>query len=259
MLFDITRIAKWAMYACLLGWGISAWMITRLPPRDVIRDMLLKEPVQTNIEEKPPFAITYYGRKHQAVTIAEYEIWGLVVSQRDPARWYTFDMEHDKYSLSPKDLCLIWGDNLKTDDYRKVSVRNDVFTCLYDYPETVRFNPVQLSNNHLVVDKLNLRDIVDDINIGDQVHIKGKLINYSEDRWGSRWRNTSITRGDIGQIASEAIYVDTLEILSTYNDTWDKLRQAFMVSTILLLCFRVGAFLHLLKPGTSHLIPFRNS
>jgi hypothetical protein len=47
--------------------------------------------------------------------------------------------------------------------------------------------------------------------VGDQIYLKGALVNYESDKYGTR--QTSTTRRDLGNQACEVVLVDELEIL----------------------------------------------
>ena len=70
------------------------------------------------------------------------------------------------------------------------------------------------------------------VEIGDQIHMKGMLVNYA---WASQpnWkRNTSTTRKDGGRRACEVVFVDEFEILEASNATANTM---FSISAWLLL------------------------
>jgi hypothetical protein len=66
-------------------------------------------------------------------------------------------------------------------------------------------------------DNEQVREIIRGVKIGDQVHLKGMLVNYA---WASRpnWsRNSSTTREDSGRRACEVVFVDEFEVLKSTN------------------------------------------
>jgi len=216
----------------LFVWIISFFMTQGMPSEKQIRSELYQEPIQ-NIKEYKPFRVDYEGGSSNITPIADYELWGVVVSHNDPSVWYRFDITHDKKSLDTRDICVGWGENLRRDGYRKMSFFNNDYTCNYEYNKDVSyFNPAQFSNNHLITDKSTIRSQIAKINTGDQIHIKGRLVNYSEDRWNGWYRNSSTNRTDEGNGACEIIFVDSIEILSPYRSIWHKINYYAKYTTL---------------------------
>ena len=243
---SMAKLAKWAMYFCLLGWGVTLMLMSRLPDYTEIDPSLLQEPLQATVPTEK-FLIDYRNQKNSVMNVATYDIRGLIVSHNDPFVWYRFDITHDEDSLNTRDICVMWGDNLKTNDFKRVSVHNDDSFCIYDYgPEVRSFNPSKLSNNHLIANKQAIRDAISGLVVGDQVHITGKLVNYSEERWGERWRRSSMGREDTGDGSCEIILVESIRVLKSHNALWAAMNDWLMIGAIIAFCVRLLLFL--LKP-----------
>lgn len=217
----LLKVTKWITFICLCTWPLTYWFMKELPPASEIYTELYTPPYQQAITPTP-FTIHYQGQANKAVAQAKYTLYGVVVSHNDPFSWLSFDLTHDKKSLDTRDLCVVWGSNVKSDDYRKVSYHSDDWMCNFRYNADVRqFNHDELSNNHLITDNEEVRRIISKVNIGDQILIKGFLVNYSEERWGnSAMRNTSLSRTDTGNGACEVIFVQEITILRSYNELW---------------------------------------
>ena len=213
------RLAKWLFYLSILVWIGSWFFLDRLPEPNKINHDLYAEPLQTSLSE-PKFEVSYNGQKNTVQPVDNYEIWGVIVSHNDPDKWYSFDLTHDEKSIDTRDLCIVWGDNLKTDDYRKVSYLNNDWSCEFHWGQGVQFNANQLSNNHLITDNEAVRKAIAHLNIGDQIHIKGKLVDYTQERWQGWVRHTSTTRTDTGNGACEIIFVESVEVINSYNHLW---------------------------------------
>jgi hypothetical protein len=72
----------------------------------------------------------------------------------------------------------------------------------------------------LAIDE-SIRDRIDEISIGDQIHIKGWLSHYKNP--AGYERGTSTTRTDRGNGACETIMVNEVYIMSHMNSTWRQL------------------------------------
>jgi hypothetical protein len=218
------------LFLVALGLAVVAFVNKgRLPTHREIRPELRQEPVQETITE-PPFSIDYRGKNYDVHPVASYELWGLVVSHNQITS--VADIYHDKNSLDTRDLCVIWGQNVLTEDYRNVTYKSGSFTCFYQYPDGVSFNGTELSNNHLITDNESIRRKIDQVHIGDQIHFTGLLVNYRDSAVPNFWRNTSTTRTDTWGGACEVVYVKALDILKEETHGW---YQLFHLSCLALL------------------------
>ena len=77
-----------------------------------------------------------------------------------------------------------------------------------------------MSNNHLITSEQRLRDSIDDVRIGDQIHLKGLLVHYSSRRMPHAWRKSSTTREDSGNGACEVIFVEAIDIVQQGTPGW---------------------------------------
>ena len=82
------------------------------------------------------------------------------------------------------------------------------------------FDHNKISNNHLLSDNASIREQIRNAKIGDQIHIKGMLVNYSP-RSNPKWRRVSSTiRTDTGNGACEVLFVNEFNILASKNGGW---------------------------------------
>lgn len=235
-------IARWAMYLCIGGWALACLMMLRLPPREMIHPDLHHQPIQASAQQEN-FTYRYLDQTITVTPVADYVIRGLVVSHNNPDAWYRFDITHDERSLNTRDLCIIWGENLKRGDYRNISFVNHDWSCEWRHGKNVAFfSETELSNNHLITDSEVVRDIINNVRVGDQVLIRGRLVNYSEERWNGWFRRTSVSRHDEGNGACEIIFVHDLVVLSSYNTLWTHLREFFFWAAIGLMALRITLF-----------------
>lgn len=215
-----------------IGLGCVTWLRKeRFADVRLIRPELMRQPVQTPTHE-PPFTFTYRDVSYQAIPLARYELWGLVVSHNDIDS--IADTMHDENSVDTKDVCVLWGRNLQRPDFNHLDIHNASFTCFFRYGPGVFFEPRDLSNNHLITDSDYLRDKISHLSVGDQVHFKGLLVSYQEPRWGGFWRTSSLVRTDTGNGACEVVFVKDIEVYDVPYSLWHRLFLAAWIGAALL-------------------------
>ncbi len=224
----------------LLSLGVSIYLYFKkqeLPKSETLDASLKQEPLQTPSNQKS-FIVQYLGASYEIFPKAEYTIQALVASHNDP---YAFgDIYHDETSFDTKDLCLLWGDNIQNDVQRKIDVWNGSFSCYVKYPRGVNFNMNQLSNNHLITDSDEIRDLIDEIRPGDQIRIRGTLVDYKDIRTSSL-RKTSLVRWDSydnrgpnGSTGCEVLFVHHIEWIQKAPTKWRNWYYYSLLVTILL-------------------------
>jgi hypothetical protein len=214
------RARRWIERALVLALALlaMAWYMKRRPiAPETIDASLLRSPRQS-ATARPPFAFEYRGKSVRVKPVAEYALDGLVMSQNDVESFA--DIYHDSSSVDTKDLCVLWGTSLESDDFHQVRVTNGPFTCYFRYPQGIRFRTEDLSNNHLITDDSALRNELGAVHAGDQVRVRGLLVDYQMDDWGDRWRRTSTVRNDDG---CEVIFVEDFEVLRPGAPRWHQL------------------------------------
>jgi hypothetical protein len=90
------------------------------------------------------------------------------------------------------------------------------FSCYVSWKDGVSFNLDELSNNHLVTDRADLRRTLAGVHVGDQIHFRGWLVNYRDARYAEGWRRSSTVRTDTGNGACEVVFFDRLEVLARH-------------------------------------------
>ena len=169
---------------------------------------------------EPAFSIDRDGVQYRIEPRYYYDLKGLVVSYEHHDGNYSLHRLWNDH-INVADVCVVWGENATALDLNKLDFWNGEFTCNFqtsDQDAWERFKPGQLSNNHLLTGNDYTRKIIDDVRIGDQVHIRGWLANYSNDQGFSR--GTSTTREDGGNGACETIYVKDFRIMQSMENGW---------------------------------------
>lgn len=232
------RYVKIACPIFLLLLLVSWYLKTGLPDPSDIDRRLLAEPVQEPLTMQP-FPVRGENVDYTITPLYSYDLYGLVVSCHDTDG--IFDYYHDVWgdTLNLKDLCVLWGPNVESDIYTRLTYSSGSFTCYVSSSDAATwkaFDQNRLSNNHLLTDDPAIASSLRDTNVGDQVRIQGYLAQYSHDQGFER--GTSITRTDTGNGACETIFVTDFEILSKYGGPWRTIHSYAIVGftgTLLLL------------------------
>jgi hypothetical protein len=191
---------------------ISYFLKNNLPGPTKIDSPLFRDPIQETIEAEP-ISADISGVKYSIEPKYNYELWGLVVSINDNEVWYSRFKNADP--LNTKDICVIWGDNLKNGNYQDFKFRSEEFVCIFSSKKYMSFNEAQLSNNHLLYADDAVYKQIRSTGIGDQIHLKGYLSNYSgAHNDGQKFsRSSSFSRTDTGDGACETVYVREMDFV----------------------------------------------
>jgi hypothetical protein len=210
----LRRVISRAFLGALVLVALAGWRKGRLDEPRAMLPELRREPVQA-ASDREPFTFQYRGKACRVRPVATYEIWGLVVSHNDIES--VADIYHDRSSVDTKDVCTVWGGNLEHDGYRQASFESGPFTCYVSVPPGVGFDLHQVGNNHLITDDPAVRAAIGRLHVGDQVHIRGLLVDYQMDDWEDFWRKTSTQRDDFD---CEVVFVQQLEVLRPGTPGW---------------------------------------
>ncbi len=118
--------------------------------------------------------------------------------------------------LNVADLCMVWGANAAEGAYEKMPFSSGQFVCYVkgDDPSAFRADYLRaLSNNHLLTDSPAVARKLRNLRIGDQVRLRGQLVNYSHNAGFAFTRGTSLSREDTGNGACETLFVREVEVL----------------------------------------------
>lgn len=203
-----------------------------LPAEKLLRPELSAEPEQVAVTDRA-FIHEWRGEKFVVHPVAEYSITGLLVSRNDIGGFS--DIYHTASSVDVVDVCLVWGENAREEVYRSVEFGSEPFSCWYRAPNAEAFEafrPEQLSNTHLLARDEPIARRLSGLHIGDQIRLRGRLVNYNPAGASEMLRKSSLVRDDTGNGACEILFVDELDVLERGNPGWNKLfdysRAAFM-------------------------------
>jgi hypothetical protein len=228
-----SKLFRLGFLICLLIWVLTLLFDDRLPPESAILPQLYDEPLQTAGDLPAPFRVMRKKMTYVVTPLFHYELSGLVVSQHRSDSFGDITHRHWRDYLNIKDLCVVWGRNIRSGVYREMKFWNRTFTCMCKFPdeETARlFSGSHLSNNHILsADKALGRRILK-VRPGDQVYFKGYLASYSQPA-NQFSRGTSTVRDDVGDGACETVYVTEFRILKRANPVWRALKPvAFLAA-----------------------------
>lgn len=198
---------------------VSFFLKKELPPKTEILESVYQVPIQTNTND-PIFSFNYRNDSYKIIPQADYELWGLIISHNNIGK--IGDIYHTEESVDLKDACVLWGENLETGAYLKGKYKSGSWTCYWDfktYEDYHSFNENEVANNHLITADPDIQNRIRNLKIGNQIHIKGNLVNYENEKTGWK-RSTSMTREDTGNGACEVIFVEELEVLKSSNQIW---------------------------------------
>jgi len=202
--------------------AISFFKKNDLPPKELLLDDLAKEPVQTKVDLfEESFELEKDGFIYKIIPRYRYEIYGLSVAEYNAETWS--DLFHEKDPLNVKDICLIWGYNALSGAYENIKFRHGEFTCFWSpEKEEIGLNNEEISNNHLLPATDNVYKKIKKAETGDQVYIKGYLVNYQvKGPDTDLYRTTSSIREDFGDGACEIIYVTDFKIIAPGNPVFN--------------------------------------
>jgi hypothetical protein len=204
----------------------SLFLRHALPAPAELREELRNEPIQEPTRT-PPFETRVGDITYTIKPVADYEIWGLVVSAHDSGGWLDYIHKAWNDDLNVVDLCVVFAENVQSGGYVGLDYSSGQFVCYVQTHSTERwqrFSMRALSNNHLLADRPAIAAKLRDVQIGDQVRIRGQLAEYAHNHGFPFRRGTSLTRDDTGNGACETIYVQEVEVLRAGGGPWRWLR-----------------------------------
>ena len=214
------RILQRAFVVALVLFGLS-WMMARRPiAPEAIDPSLLDPPVQRETSRRA-FSFEFRGQEVRVRPVAEYSLSGLVMSHNDVESFA--DIYHDRSSVDTKDLCLLSGESLTNEGFHALEVWSGPFTCYYRAPAGTRFSTNDLANNHLLTADEAIRDGLATVHRGDQVRLRGLLVDYQMGDWEDFWRKTSTRRDDDD---CEVVFVESFEVVRGAAPLWHRLHRA---------------------------------
>lgn len=216
------RLISWLFFGSLILLAASWSKHDDFDPDMWIHPAVADEPRQEPVDE-PEFTTRANEVEYVVRPRYRYELTGLVVSFKRFSRDYGLHKRWNDF-INVADVCVVWGENATDVDLNAFDFWNGEFTCTFatrDEAAWRSFDKSKLSNNHLITDDPRVRDVIDELEVGDQVRVRGWLAEYGEP--GGPFRKTSTTRNDTGDGACETVYVAEMEVLGSMSTLWRKL------------------------------------
>ncbi len=228
------RILLFLFVASILTFIYAHFAKDKYPDSSLIDQQLYYEPTQSPTSLQP-FNILKNNVTYEITPKYEYDLYGMVVSYHHSND--ITDYSHDEWKdyINIKDICVLWGPNLENNIYKLIEFSSGNWTCFFqtkDRNTWETFDLNAISNNHILADNKEIAKIIMSVRRGDQVHISGYLVDYSNSKGGKR--KTSTTRSDMGQGACEIVYVTDFDILKRGNAL---LNHLYIISKYLSLLF----------------------
>lgn len=216
-----------------------------------ISSSVLSEPIQNPVEDQTPIVFNKDNYHYILTPLYNYTLNGLVLHTQKYDSWWSLDRTDKTFT---KDVCLIWGNNISNKAYQDpaLGIKQDFRFCLFSYSSRPRqtISNNELSNNHLIPSNQAVLSKILNIEGGDQVRIRGKLVNVQASAIGAtgnyeykmaNW-NTSVSRDDSGAGACEIIYVEAVEIIKKGNKLWHNLYYLSLIGSILVIGWSLADF-----------------
>lgn len=233
---------KYFLLLSLVLLGVSLWQSTRLPEPNELVSGLQEEP-QQRLVHMAPFDVDSGGITYTVKPLYSYDLTGLVVSKHNANAWWDYIHREWHDELNVTDLCVVWGNDVNSDIYQRTHFSSGQFVCYFEFDsqkDYEAFDQTAASNNHLLSDNPRIAKLMRKVKVGDQVHFRGYLAEYSHNHGFPFKRGTSITRTDSGNGACETVYVEDFQILREGGKPW---RLLVWVSGIMLVIGVLGWFM----------------
>lgn len=218
----------------------KAGRLQEVPPSTLSPMITDTEPVQAETT-MPSFNFEYENVKYVVHPRAEYELYGLLVTHNNTTG--IGDIYHDDRSVDLKDICVVWGRNAASGVYQKIQFWSEPWTCRFGTRDDEVWNDFSLtevSNNHLLAGTEKVRAVVKGLHVGDQVYLKGYLVDYAHQDYPEQLRQSSLTRTDTGDGACEVFFVSDARVIKAAPGPWFFLRKIFGWLSLSLLAFKAG-------------------
>ncbi|MCB0332485.1 MAG: hypothetical protein KDD55_03230 [Bdellovibrionales bacterium] len=221
----LRQISRVALYVGLVLYVYGTYVSKKFDDTLAVDKLVRRNPLQVEAPG-PQFEFSYHGNDYIIQPVAEYEIAGLVVTHNNISS--ITDAYHTSKSVDFRDICMVWGVNVTNNVFRRAQFASSPWTCHVQFNDRLAeesFVMEQLSNTHLLSKDESVRQKVLSMRVGDQVQLKGKLINYWPRGASELSRNSSLIRTDTGDGACEVMWVEEARILQRAQSNWDSLRS----------------------------------
>lgn len=225
-------LLKTIFWLSTITWVTACWKYDEFSEPILVQTRLDDEPAQQTTS-KDTFNVTANDVDYRITPLYGYDLYGLVVSLRHHDGEFMLHRLWNDH-LNVADLCVIWGRNARELRLNLYEFRNAQFTCYVEAPTRElwqAFAMDQLSNNHLLTEKPLIREAIESVEVGDQIHLTGYLAEYSNN--DGFHRGSSTVRTDNGNGACETIYLESFTIIQSMESIWRKLTGVASLGALL--------------------------
>jgi len=216
------RPGKFLFFCGLALLLLSVWKKNVLPAPETLLPPLLQEPGQAAVQ-RSPFRVVVKKVSYDVRPLYRYDLQGMVVSRHDSDTWWDYIHKAWNDHLNVADLCVVWGNNVRSGAYREIEFSSGQFVCNFQtssHEAFAAFDLAAISNNHLLTADPAIARRIREVRVGDQVRFSGYLAEYSHNEGLAFKRGTSTVRDDTGNGACETVYVEDFEILRRGGGPW---------------------------------------
>ena len=217
------KIRRYLSFLLLIILCVSFFLRKNIHSVTEIHPLLFEQPLQETLRISEPFEFQQKGYLYRLTPLYDYEIAALIVSKIDYSIFSIYKYE----SIFSVDLCLVWGENLvrRLHQNDALSFKQDCRWCWAYWKKDIGFNMKEFANTHLLITDPKIERKVDGLLAGDQVIVKGKLVDVEADLVAKKddftpthisW-STSESREDTGAGSCEVLYVEDVVVLKRGN------------------------------------------
>jgi len=123
---------------------VAWWQRESLPRQHGLDPALLSEPQQLPTT-KAPFKTRVGGVEYTVRPLYSYDLYGLVVSKHNADTWWDYIHRSWQDRLNVADLCVIWGANARSGNYRGLDYWSSQFECHAQASSTEAWQAFDLS------------------------------------------------------------------------------------------------------------------
>ena len=217
--------------------------------REIVPEVL-NDAIQYKINDARTLKFDRHGYRCEVLPLYEYEVNGLVVAKLNHK---LFDVVKFDRAF-PYDLCLIWGSNIASGLYKKDTLVFSPDALIEGRKLNVTgtsrpdLNWDNLTYSHLVINDPKVENKIKSLVLGDQIKIKGKLVNIKANlmgRAGSSLDYTELTWNsgiDNPSQKCKLIYVEDVKILKKANVVSDFLFHTSLYGLLALIIWKIFCF-----------------
>jgi hypothetical protein len=233
----MNRLVRYVMAGSLAVSVLAWWMQDALPPPARLQAELDAEPKQIRVS-RPVLKTSVNGVDYRIQPRYSYDISALIVSLHHSDSWWDYAHKAWDDHINLMDLCVVWGESARSGAYRAISFSNNQWECAWSASSREAwnaFNQAEVSNNHMVTDDPAIARALRQLHVGDQVRVRGYLVDYTTFRNGvpAGTRVSSEVRTDTGNGACEVLYVESLELLDSAGRGWRLLLKIALALLVL--------------------------